>query len=135
VVRQGLRTLWCPLETPETTLPVRHWRWMWLAAVLRPLLILMVGLLLVPYLLSRGLIWLIDQGGKTAEINMKCLELDLKRSGWEPPPRPRASAPRLRDNRPPENPAAGDIWRPWDAEDRIYVWDGSAWAAGIERIP
>ena len=127
LIRRGARTLWCPLENPAATLPVRHWRWMWLAAALRPLLLLMVGVLLVPYYIARAVIWLIDKGGHIGQVNVICLDRDLKRSGWEPPSPPRVTI-RLRDHPPPRHPAPGDIWRPWDAEDQVYVWDGSAWA-------
>lgn len=73
----------------DTRMPLRQWRWLWLALVFR----LTVGLALflafvAPYVLFQwaidGINWL---GTQVGSVYGRCYRADLKRSGWKEPAR------------------------------------------------
>lgn len=80
----------------NTKLPMRHWRWLWAAAVLKILIgVPLFAALLIPYLLCKGFVWAMDAlAGLFFSIYVKAHNRDLAGSGWQIRTE-RAPAPRL----------------------------------------
>jgi hypothetical protein len=77
-------------------LPLRHWRRLWLAAAVRLLSFPLLGVVLIPYLLGKGLVAGLDWlGGRLGHLYVWAANTDRERSGWQPPAPPRAPAPQL----------------------------------------
>jgi hypothetical protein len=95
---RNLRSGWIRLSpAPGGWLPLRHWRRLWLAAAVRLLVALpLVIALSVPYWAALGFVegvnWL---AGRIGHLYVWAANTDRERSGWNPPPPPRAPAPRL----------------------------------------
>ena len=83
---------------PADGLPVRHWRRMWAAVAFRVLIGLPVFfVLIVPYLLACGYVFLGDQlGGLIGNVPVRAYNADLRACGWQHP-RPPAQVIGLRE--------------------------------------
>ena len=80
----------------DTDLPKRHWRWLWAAGALRLLVAFPLGgLLILPYLLSRGLVAALDGlGERCGDFYATCHNRDMVAADWKPALR-RVPAPAL----------------------------------------
>lgn len=81
-----LRAAGRQVTAADTGLPVRYWRWLWVAMAIRVLLGLPLFLvLLVPYYACYWFVQGVDKlGGLLLKTYQWCLETDVRRSGWKP---------------------------------------------------